>query len=177
MVIGYTSFCIIKVFLGFHNDFFIIHILPCPGGIVSKNILFESLLIKTFLFIMILGIVLFTLLIIVNKTLIFGWLYGSFISLLDYFISLFLFNKLFKNKKNKIQGFLIGAFKFYLNATMQVIFLIILIVVNKKINGYSLFDGPISTIYGPINLFTYLGGISILWISIFFTYSIYQKKG
>ena len=177
MVIGYTSFCIIKVFLGFHNDFFIIYILPCPGGIVNKNFLFDSLLIKTFLFVMILGIVLFTSLITINKTLIFGWLYGSFSAILNYFISLFLFNKLFKNKKNKIEGFLIGAFKFYLNAIMQVIFLIILIVVNKKINGYSLFDGPISTIYGPINLFTYLGGISILWISIFFTYSIYQKKG
>ena len=144
---------------------------------MDKNILFESLLIKIFLFIMVLGIIIFSSLVVINKTLVFGWLYGSFVAMLNYFLSLFLFNKLFKNRKNKIKGFLIGAFKFYLSAATQVIFLIILIVVNKRVNGYGLFKGPISTIVEPINLFTYLGGISTLWISIFFTYLIYQKKG
>jgi hypothetical protein len=133
---------------------------------------FEYLLLKVYLIVSFLGILIFLILITLNTSLILGWTISALVGLINYFLTLIFFN----NLKNKFQGFFLGIFRFYLNAIIQIVFFVFIIIVNRRWNGYKIFEGSISTIYAPINIFTYLSGISIMWISIFISHSIYKKE-
>lgn len=61
----------------------------------------------------------------------------------------------------------------------HIVIIISIIAINKAVSGYSINEvSSASVMYNPINIFTYIGGVSIVAISTFIDHiSIKKKRG
>ena len=101
----------------------------------------------------------------VDYSLIIGWIVGSISILIGYIMGIFLMNIFFNKNKTKFMGFLIGLIKFYVNLFFQSLILILIILINNWVNGYNFMEGNLNDMLYPINIFTYIGGISLIFVS------------
>ena len=105
-----------------------------------------------------------------------GWLAGTTTVIVSYSIGILLINKFFKKKKSKSLGFFVGWARFYINLFITAGCFIAVMAIDKSVNGYSLFEGSIESLYKPINIFTYLGGISLIFISTLVAQFLSRKE-
>ena len=123
------------------------------------------------------GLVIFLCLIPVDYSLSIGWAAGAFSTIVGYLIGILLINKFFKKKKSKTLGFWVGMARFYINLAIQGGLFIAVIAIDKSCNGHSFTGGHISDMYSPINIFTYIGGVSLILISTLVAQTLSRKEG
>ena len=126
---------------------------------------FEIKVFKVSLFIFLFGLIIFLALIPISYSLSIGWVAGCFSATLTYLVGILLINKFFRKKRTKTIGFWIGMMRFYISLALQAGLFISIIAIDRSVNGHSFTDGTISDMYSPINLFTYIGGVSLILIS------------
>lgn len=138
---------------------------------------FEIKVLKTTAIIFIIGLIVFLCLIPIKYSLSLGWLCGAVFASATYLLGILLINKFFKKEKNKTLGFWVGMLRYYINLAIQAGLFIVIIVINKTANGHSFNGGGLSDMISPINLFTYIGGISLILISTLVAQFLSRKEG
>lgn len=123
-------------------------------------------------------LVIFLSLIPINYSLSIGWVVGAFTAFITYAIGILLINKFFKTKKSKTLGFWVGMMRFYICLLIQAGLLIAVIAINRISHGHTLISGGhITEMYSPINIFTYIGGVSLILISTLVAQLLSRKEG
>ena len=138
---------------------------------------FEIRVFKVALILFLLGLIVFLSLIPLEYSFSIGWVAGSFSVVLTYLIGILLINKFFRKKRTKSIGFWIGMIRFYICLIIQAGLFISIIAIDRSVNGHSFISGPISDMYSPINLFTYIGGVSLILISTLVAQFLSRKEG
>lgn len=138
---------------------------------------FEIKVFKVASLLFLLGLIVFLALIPVNYSLSIGWTTGCFSVLVTYLVGILLINKFFRKKRTKSIGFWIGMLRFYVCLLLQAGLFISIIAIDRSVNGHSFTSGPISDMYSPINLFTYIGGVSLILISTLVAQFLSRKEG
>lgn len=123
------------------------------------------------------GLAIFLVLIPVGYSLSIGWLAGSFSAIMGYSIGILLINKSFEKKKSKSLGFWVGWLRFYINLFFQGVLFIAVVFINKSVNGHTFTGGNTSDMISPINVFTYIGGVSLILISTLVAQFLSRKEG
>lgn len=139
----------------------------------NKNIGIRILYIS--LILMAIGTAIFSILIIVSYSLVVGWLVGTASVILTYLFSLFILKVLLRKKQFKYGMFLTFArilvmFLFHIGIIIGVI------AIDKAFHGYGLTGASaMSAVYEPINIFSYLGGVSIVSISTIIAHISFKR--
>ncbi|MCC3161026.1 MAG: hypothetical protein K4H23_04900, partial [Mollicutes bacterium PWAP] len=133
-----------------------------PGGKMDKK-LFNKIIIVSIIFYAF-GIIIGLFLIWYDWNLIVGFALGGVVSVLSFLLNHSLLRTLFKKQRDKKNAFWLTQIRFYLIITIHLIFIVCVVLLNKwiNLNKISLFEGGINVVSGPINIFTYIGGISIV---------------
>ena len=100
-----------------------------------------------------------------NYSLVVGFITGTFVSFLGFFLNVLLVNYIFKKEKTKGVSFWIGWGRSTLQLIYHALFFVIILTVNKLSNNADWLDKGIDLVLSPINLFTYIGGVSSILIS------------
>lgn len=64
-----------------------------------------------------------------------------------------------------------------MNLALQAGLFIAIVAIDKSANEHSFLGGGISDMYSPINLFTYIGGVSLIMISTLVAQFLSRKEG
>ena len=137
----------------------------------------EYRVLKMSLIIALAGLIVFLALIPINYSLSIGWIAGASVVMLGYLIGVLLIKKFFKKGKSKSLGFWIGWLRFKLSFIFHGGIFISIIAINNVSNGHSFAKGGISDMISPINIFTYIGGVSIIFLSTLVIQFLSRKEG
>jgi len=136
---------------------------------IERRILYIALIITA------IGTILFSALIAISYSYVVGWLVGTGSVLLTYLLSLLILKLLFK-KKNFKHGMLVTSLRIVSMYAIHIGIIIAIVAIDKSYHGYGLMDNTqTSVVYDPINIFSYLGGVSIIAISTLISH--FKKKG
>lgn len=116
---------------------------------------------------------------VVNYTLVIGWIVGGAVSLIGFNINILFINSFFKKlKKDKARkGFGLGMQRVTFIGVYHSIMIILVILCNKAINGVPLLSGDRAAFFSPINVITYICGITIITISTLVAHALLYKGG
>ncbi|NQZ65671.1 MAG: hypothetical protein HRT99_00450 [Mycoplasmatales bacterium] len=120
-------------------------------------------------------LLLFLMLIPISYSLSIGWAFGVSASLISYSIGILLIKKFFKRKRSRILGFWMGWLRFYISMGVHAGIFIVVIALNSFMNSNSFASGGLSDMISPINIFTYIGGVSVIFISTIIAYFYLRK--
>ena len=123
------------------------------------------------------GLAVFLPLIALNYSWSIGWLVGCTSSFIGYLIGILLINKFFKKEKSKSLGFWVGMARFYINLAFQGLLFIAVVAIDKSVSDHSFMGGSMADMDSPINLYTYLGGVSIIFIGTLVAQFLSRKEG
>lgn len=131
---------------------------------------------KVSIILALIGLVFFLTLIPISYSLSIGWILGAFASLLSYLIAILLIKNFFKKKKNWTIGFWLGWLRFYISIVIHSGIFISVIAINSVANKHGFGQGGLDDMLNPINIFTYIGGISIIFICTIVVQSLSRKE-
>ncbi|QJB71384.1 hypothetical protein HF996_02805 [Mycoplasma sp. 1654_15] len=123
---------------------------------------------KTYLIFFLIGLVIFSFCIFWSYHLVVGWFFSLISVLFSIFFTWIFENKILikvKKSQKKFKKVAVAISLFYILIIIHIIFIAILIVINLHFPA-NMIKTPIQKVSGPINLFTFLVGISLFPISI-----------
>lgn len=126
----------------------------------------------------IVGLIIFLSLIPVSKWLWAGWLFGVTSIFIGHGVSILLIKIFFKKKRSKLNGFFSGMGRTVLNYVIQVVMFFAVIAIDTSYNGVPFMNGGTAALVsGPIVIYTYLGGISVMAVASVTSLLIKKKEG
>lgn len=140
------------------------------------RIKFEKEIILMALWIAIGGTVVTLCLIPLEWSLVIGWIAGCSAAIFTTYLNVFLSKWFLKKIKTKTMGFWIWMLIFQFKLMIHAALFIAIIAICKYYNDETFSSGGISTMYDPINIFTYLFGIGITVTSTLIV-NLLHKKG
>jgi len=110
------------------------------------------------------GVIIFGALASIDWSWIVGWVSGFIAIISTYLFSILLNYLLVKKVRKKWKAIILASFRVFLVFALHVLFFFALIAVDMHESGTKIFQGNISTLKSPINIFTYLGGLGTITI-------------
>ena len=123
------------------------------------------------------GLIIFLALIPVDYSLSIGWAAGTLVSLLAYLLGILLINSFFKKQKTKSLGFWMGWLRVQVNFFIHAGLFISVVTINTYASGHTLFGNDMNIMYSPINVFTYMGSVSLILIGTLVVQFLSRKEG
>lgn len=109
-----------------------------------------------------------------DYSLLIGFIVGSSISYLNFVLKVLINKNFLKSKKKAFVSIFIYYIFFF---ALQTIFIILIIFINSYANNLKFFvERSLIVAFKPINIFTYIFGISLIMISTFIANSILYLK-
>lgn len=105
-----------------------------------------------------------------------GWLSGCLVTIAGFAISVLLLEIAMQKIKTKSLGFWIGWGRTLIHLIWHAAFFIIVILINTTVNQSPFKMGSFFDFIDPINLFTYLAGLSIIAISIIVMHLFIKRR-
>ena len=140
-----------------------------------KNKSTGTRILYTSLLMMAIGTIIFSILIIVSYSLLIGWLVGSISVILTYLFSLFII-KILLQKKEYSYGMFLTFARIIVMYLFHIGIIIGVVAIDKAFHGYGLTEASqMSDVYSPINIFRYLGGVSIVSISTIIAHISFKR--
>lgn len=118
----------------------------------------------------------FVILLFMNWYWLVGWLVGCFVTILAFIISVFLVNLSLKKIKTKTLGFWIGWARTFSHLLIHALFFIVVLWINTSISNVPFKVNELIDLVNPVNLFTYLAGLSIITISILIANFLLRRR-
>lgn len=95
-----------------------------------------------------------------------GWLCGCLVTIGGFLLNAFLIKILMQKVRTKSAGFWIGWARAFGNLILQGSFFVMVLLINTSVSNRAFQITDLQQLVNPINLFTYLAGLSIIAISI-----------
>ncbi len=120
------------------------------------------------------GIVVFGGLWNIDSSWLLGWMVGAPASIISYVFGMLALDLLLK-KKSKRKGVILTYVRLFTTLLLQVGLFIAIIALDKNAHGIGFWGKDIKALLGPINIFTYLGGVGVIALSTFVAHFLKKK--
>lgn len=118
----------------------------------------------------------FVILLFINWFLLVGWLLGCLVTIFAFTISVLLINLSLKKIKTKSLGFWVGWARTFLHLFIHAVFFILVLLINTSINNTAFQIKELNDLINPVNLFTYLAGLSVITISMIIVNFLWKRR-
>jgi len=112
----------------------------------------------------------------INWTWIVGWTSGFILVLSTYLLSILLNYLLVQKVRKKWKAIFLTSLRIFIVFGLHILFFFGLIAIDMHESGTRIFKGGVNTLYSPINIFTYLGGLGVIALATIASL-VWKKKG